>query len=224
MKIAKLTAALAELFLGLLAAMVTLVLVRALIEDGSLPLGGWLTMAVCGAAVIYLGWRTVRWVDPGVRGYLEAIRGSRLDTDPRGFIALVSGLARDFEDQLQTRNYQTDGSATKLDMLSDYLAANPGVFRETPNHLEGATAYYGEIVRDTLKGEWAIGRPIRFGLRRGVVVQVGRGRYKHNILPGLQVYHAASGMGISLQEILQHELAESDNLDALTAKCGKSKP
>lgn len=205
-----LTSALAELSLGLLAVMVALVLLKRLVEHGSLPLAGWLAMTVCGAAVVYFGWRTVGWVDPGARGYLEAIRGSRLDSDPREFISMASGLARGFEDELRSQNFRIDGTVTTLDLLTDFLAANQEMVRENPSLLEGATAYYGEIVRNALKGEWSIGRSAGLGGRRDVVVQVGRGRHKHDISPGLHVYHVASGTGLALQEVLQHELAESD--------------
>jgi hypothetical protein len=212
MNVRQLTLALGELSLGLLAATATLVLLKRLVELGSLPAVGWLMMAACGAAVVFLGLRTVMWLDPDARRYFAAIRGSELAIDPRKFISSAARLAEGFQTELRARGVQIDGTANTLNVLTDFLAMNGEMVSKNPRFQEGATAYYGEILRAALKGEWRLGRPILFGGRRDVLVQVGRGRYRHDISPGMHVYLVASGSGLALQEVVKHELTESDDV------------
>jgi len=132
--------------------------------------------------------------------------------DPHLLDSSARNLAICFHEVLTKKGIKVHDPVAALPEITLFLKENASRVLSEPQLCSQAAAYYGEILKEKLRGEWKIWRKARYA---DAVVRVGKGRTRHELSPGLLVTRAARLPDVYLQTILEHEIQEmSDEVNS----------
>ena len=189
---------------GVLSASVMLWSSLRLLRTGFHTSGEWLLLFTSGAVFFFC----FLWV--GTMGGEEKKRWGQVVGDSLAKCDLAAlpqemlRLARGFSSQLERECLVADLAPESLPLVTTFLRQKRQQLVCKPDVLLGASAFFGEILRQELDGIWVL----KSFPRTDLVVRLGQGRIRHDLSPGIWVLRVAESSEVSLTEIYENERRE----------------
>lgn len=190
---------------GIVAVGVMSAMLGLLFEHGRLSPLGWCVLVGSGGLFLAIWIFLDRSIDPERRQYLELIQFTEWLRDPHGLDRSARSMAMCFREVLMEKGMKIRDPEASLPEMTIFLKENASRILNEPELCSQAAAYYGEILKEMLTGEWRIWRKAQYA---DAVIRVGKGRKRHDVSPGLLVIRAATLPDVSLEAILEHEIQE----------------
>lgn len=190
------------LVVAILSVLTSYVLFEQLLSQG-LNILGWLALLLSVSVLSLFLFRTFTEVDGERAEYLDVVCNTQLIRDPVNFIASAKDKATEFYKLLDLSGEENvEISPDSLPIATKFLQQKGEKIKDEPELVCLAAAYFGEILRTKLEGEWRVWRKLRY---KDPVIRLGKRLTTHDVSPGMLVLRVAEEPKATLEDIVRHE-------------------